>query len=111
MAGAINSKYGKDDEHPEGDLVTFFTNLANEHIGLFCSLFGKSIPKFIQTQSDNTLNVTYRSIEEVKLAMEQAGMSIKQIAQLEAMLPVNDMKIEESTEETETPHDDEETKQ
>jgi hypothetical protein len=111
MAGAINSKYGKDDEHPEGDLVTFFTNLANEHIGLFCSLFGKSIPKFIQTQSDNTLNVTYRSIEEVKLAMEQAGMSIKQIAQLEAMLPVNDMKIEEPTEETETPHDDEETKQ
>jgi hypothetical protein len=111
IAGAINSKYGKDDEHPDGDLVTFFTNLANEHIGLFCSLFGKSIPKFIQTQSDNTLNVTYRSIEEVKLAMEQAGMSIKQIAQLEAMLPVNDMKIEESTEETETPHDDEETKQ
>ena len=111
MAGAINSKYGKDDEHPEGDLVTFFTNLANEHIGLFCSLFGKSIPKFIQTQSDTTLNVTYRSIEEVKLAMEQAGMSIKQIAQLEAMLPVNDMKIEDPTEETETPHDDEETKQ
>ena len=103
IAGAINSKYGKDDEHPDGDLVTFFTNLANEHIGLFCSLFGKSIPKFMQTQSDTSLNVTYRNIEEVKLAMEQAGMSSKQIAQLEAMLPVNDMRVEEPAKETETP--------
>ena len=103
MAGAINSKYGKDDEHPEGDLVTFFTNLANEHIGLFCSLFGKSIPKFIQTQSDTTLNVTYRSIEEVKLAMQASGLTLRQISQIEAMLPVNDMRIEEPAKETETP--------
>jgi hypothetical protein len=108
MAGAINSKYGKDDEHPNGDLVVFFTNLANEHIGLFCSLFGKSIPKFIQTQSDSTLSVTYQSMEEVRSAMQASGLTLRQISQIEACLPVNEMKIEDHTEE---PHDDEEPKQ
>jgi hypothetical protein len=101
IAGAINSKYGKDDEHPNGDLVVFFTNLANEHIGLFCSLFGKSIPRHIQTQSNASLNVIYQTTEQVKQAMIEAGLTVKQINQIESMLPVGDV-IEEPTENEET---------
>jgi hypothetical protein len=100
ITGAVNSDYGKDPEHPDqpGSLERFMVTLANRNIGLFCGLFGKSIPRHIETQSKATLDVTYRSMEEVRLAMIEAGMAPKMIEQIESYLPINEMK---------KPHDDE----
>ena len=47
IAGATNSKWAKDPEHPErpGTLENFFRNVAEENIGVFCSLFARLIPR------------------------------------------------------------------
>ncbi len=79
--GANNSDYGKDPEHPDqpGDLERFFTTLANNNIGIYCMLFGKLIHRHIYTQSEVRAEVTYQSVDDVKRALEEAGMPIKQI--------------------------------
>ena len=100
--GAENSVYAKDpqDLSKPGSLVQFltwvadnrfFTTLANNNIGVFCTLFGKMIPRQISMQSDTTVDLTYHSVDDVKRALEAAGMPLKQIEQLEAMLPVDDV--------------------
>ena len=45
IAGAKNSKYGRDPEHPNasGSLTRFFTSIANENITAFCALLGQLI--------------------------------------------------------------------
>jgi hypothetical protein len=92
LEGAMNSEYGKDPKHPDepGDLARFFTNMANKNIDLFCAMLTKLIPRQINTQVESTIgvDVVYRSVEEVKNAMQDAGMSHKEIAAIEAMLPV-----------------------
>jgi hypothetical protein len=91
IQGAINSDYGKDPDHPEreGDLVRFFTNMANKNLDLFGAMLMKLIPRQISTQSEATIDigVVYRSVDEVRHAMEDAGMSTKQIEAIQAMLP------------------------
>jgi hypothetical protein len=49
------------------------------------------IPRQISMQSDTTVDLTYHSVDDVKRALEAAGMPLKQIEQLEAMLPVDDV--------------------
>ena len=93
FAAAENSEYGKDPSNPNapGNLTRFFTTLANNNIGVFCMLFGKMIPRQIHTQSEGTVEVTYQSVDDVKRALEAAGMPLKLIEQLAAMLPVDDV--------------------
>jgi hypothetical protein len=98
IEGAKNSRFGKDPNNPDapGTLVNFFTNIASEYPAAFCTLFGKLIPRHVNmtTEQDTTINVTYRSVAEVKDAMLAHGMTSLQIEQLEAMLPTSDV-IEE----------------
>lgn len=49
------------------------------------------IPRQIHTQSETTVEVTYQSVDDVKRALEEAGMPRKLIEQLAAMLPVDDV--------------------
>ena len=98
---ARNCEYGRDPEHPNepGSLERFFITLADRNMSLFCMLLSKGIPKIIESQSTATLDVTYRTTEQVKEAMVAAGMAPKMIEQLEAILPVGDV-IEEPAKET-----------
>jgi len=47
--------------------------------GIYCMLFEKLIPRHIHTQSEVRAEVTYQSVDDVKRALEEAGMPIKQI--------------------------------
>ena len=52
IEGAKNSKYGKDPNNPEapGTLENFFANAADENLADFLVLFGRLIPRQINTQ-------------------------------------------------------------
>ena len=95
IQGAINSKYGKDPDHPDqpNSLVNFFKNVAEENLAAFCTLFGKILPRHVHTQTESTIgvDVVYRTVDEVKRAMLDAGMTPQQIEYLEKMLPVSDV--------------------
>jgi hypothetical protein len=91
---ARNCEYGRDPEHPDqpGSLERFFVTLADRNMSLFCMLLSKGIPKYIESQSTATLDITtYQTIDQVKQAMIEAGMAPKMIEQLESMLPVGDI--------------------
>ena len=96
IEAAKNCKYGLDPEHPDqpGSLTRFFIGIANEHTVAFCNLFSKLIPRHVQTETVSTVDVTYRTVDEVKDAMLLAGMSPRQIEAIEKLLPVDDV-IEE----------------
>jgi hypothetical protein len=94
IQGAINSDLGKNLKHPDEppDLINFFTNIANKNYELFCTMLIRLIPRQINTQTDVTadIDVVYRSTEEVRRAMSDAGFGSKQIAAIEAMLPATE---------------------
>jgi hypothetical protein len=97
--GAREGNLGRDPEHPElpGTLERFFVNLCNDHLSLFCGLLSKGIPKLIESQSTATLDISYRTTEQVKEAMVASGMAPKFIEQLEAILPKGDVIEDEET--------------
>jgi hypothetical protein len=101
IAAAKRSKYGRDPEtgEPGEDLIQFLTRLADDHIGLFTSLVAKSIPKFIESQSRMNVDLTYRTVDQVRRDMEQV-FTAQQLAQLDAMLPVGDVIEVEADKET-----------
>ena len=94
IEGAVNSKWAKDPADPDapGTLEMIFRNIAKSNIGVFCSLFARLIPRHTTVQNETSIDIstTYRSTAEVKEAMLGAGMSVKQIAQLESLLPNTD---------------------
>jgi hypothetical protein len=81
--------------------------VANRHPELFFQVLSKLLPREINThlQQDTTIDVTvYRSVDEVKNAMLDAGMSSNTITAIQAMLPVP--IIEEEKPVDEEAHDD-----
>jgi hypothetical protein len=50
IAGAKASKYGRDLEHPDGDLSVFFANVCNTSPAAFLMLFGELIQQEVQTE-------------------------------------------------------------
>ena len=64
IAGAKNSKYGRDSEHPEqpGSLTNFFTNVCDAHPAAYLKLLRKLIqpdidpmPQYEASQHSETL--------------------------------------------------------
>jgi hypothetical protein len=101
LDGAVSSDYAcdPDNEDAPGSLTQYMKTVANKHPELFFQAVSKLIPREIKThlQQDTTIDVTYRTTEEVKTAMIDAGMSRKQIEMIEAMLPVPLEQDEEAT--------------
>lgn len=101
LNGAILSKYGKDREHPDqpNSLENFFKNVADDHLADFLALLSRLIPRQINSQVKSTIgiNIEYRSIAEVKNAMLEAGMTVKQIEAIENALPTDDILEEPVT--------------
>ena len=50
IAGAKASKYGRDLEHPDGDLSVFFANVCNANPAAFLMLFGELIQQEVQIE-------------------------------------------------------------
>ena len=91
LDGALFSDYARDNNAPDapGTLTQYCITVANKHPEVFFQAIAKLIPKEIKThlQQDTTIDVTYRTVEKVKNAMLDAGMSQREIAQLETILP------------------------
>ena len=111
LDGTILSDYAKDpdNEDPDasGSLTQYMKTVANRHPELFFQVLSKLLPREINThlQQDTTIDVTvYRSVDEVKNAMLDAGMSSNTITAIQAMLPVP--IIEEEKPVDEEAHDD-----
>ena len=90
LLGAATSDLGRDEEHPEGDLVVFFRTLCNKELPLFVGLLNRLIPKQINTQTESTigLEVTLNTVQDVKREMERQGFSQRQISAITASLPM-----------------------
>jgi hypothetical protein len=92
VGGAIDSDYGADpnDKKAPHSIENYMKNFANKHPEVyFTAAVAKLIPKVIRTstQSETTVDITYRTVDEVKQALLDAGMAPTQIRQLEAMMP------------------------
>ena len=97
IEAAKNCKYGLDPADPDqpGSLTRFFIGVANEHPVAFCNLFSKLIPRHVYTQTETTVDIQYRTVDEVKEAMADAGWTPQQIETIQSMLPnTDDIEIE-----------------
>ena len=68
----------------------------------YLRVLSKFIPQQINSQTETTVEIVYNSINDVKCALEDAGMPLKQIEQLESLLPVDDIIDVEAEEVSET---------
>ena len=92
ISGLLASDYAKDpdNEDAQGSITQYMKTVANKHPELFFSAVVKLIPKELRQhlQQDTQIDIVFNSAAEVKRAMALEGMSARQIAQIESMLPV-----------------------
>ena len=92
IQAAIDSEYGHDSEDPNAppSLNLYLTNFANKHQTEFFAALSKMIPKeqFLQQQSTIDIGVTsYSSLQKVREAMLESGLSPRAVAAIESQLP------------------------
>jgi hypothetical protein len=92
IQAAIDSDLGHDSEDPNAppSLNRYLTNFANKHETEFFVALTKLIPKqtLVDTQSTIDRGVTsYSSLQQVREAMLESGMSPKTVAAIESQLP------------------------
>jgi hypothetical protein len=106
IAGCVTCDYALDpnDKDAPGSITQYMRTVANKHPELFFSAVVKLLPKEVRTsiQNDTTVDITYRTIDEVKQALEMEGMSRTQIAAIAALMPDTGKPVDE-----EVQHDDE----
>ena len=89
--GALLSDDAKDPANKDAPSLTqYMRNIANKHSVAFFKALTRLIPQEIHTQSEkSTVEIAYafHSVADVKAAMLDAGMTPKQIRQLETMMP------------------------
>ena len=86
FAGAENSIHAKVPNNKDAPctLTQFMAIIANEHPVQYLQAPTKFIPQNAQTET--TVEIVYNSIDDVKRALEDAGMPLKQIEQLKSLL-------------------------
>jgi hypothetical protein len=91
LDGLLTCDYALDpnDKDAPGSISTYMRSVANKHPELFFQAVVKLIPKELHTslRQDTTVDITYRTIDEVKQALEMGGMSRKQIEVIAALMP------------------------
>ena len=89
FAGAENSIHAKDPNNKDapGTLTQFMTTIANNYPVQYLQVLSKFIPQQINAQTETTVEIVYNSIDDVKRALEDAGMPLKQIEQLKSYSP------------------------
>jgi hypothetical protein len=91
-AASVGSDYAKDSEDPNAPprLNRYLTTFCNKHPEIFFQALMKLIPKETHLQQQSTIDVTYSSLQQVREAMLENGMSPKLIAAIESqLLPVS----------------------
>jgi hypothetical protein len=93
LDGAVTCDYAFDDPNNKdapGSITTYMRNIANKFPELYFQAIVRLIPKEVRThlQNDTTLDITYRTMDQVRDAMLAEGMTPKLISDIEKMLPV-----------------------
>lgn len=90
FSGAEQSIHAKDPDDPSapGTVTQFLKTVADRYPDKYMQALMKFVPQqYHALKTELRAEVTYNSAEEVKAALEEAGLTLKQIEQLEAMLP------------------------
>jgi hypothetical protein len=90
LSAAEQSIYGRDPDNPDapGSLTRYVIHIANKYPDKFAQFLTKFIPQqYHALKNEVRTEVIYQSADEVKAALEEAGLTLKQIETLEAMLP------------------------
>ena len=95
LEAATLSDYAKaDDPDTPGTLTRYCTTVANCHPELFFQAVSKLLPKEVRTHlsQDTVVDFTFRTMNEVRRAMEAEGLTPKLISEIESLLPgpIND---------------------
>ena len=100
LDGLLTCDYALDDKDAPGSISTYMRNVANKHPELFFQAVVKLIPRELHTslRQDTSVEYTFRTIDEVKRALEMEGMSRTQIAAIAALLPDTGKPIEDEEE-------------
>ena len=107
LNGAIFSDYARDsdcdDPNAPGSLTRYMIAVANKHPELFFSAVVKLLPKEVRTHlsNDTTVDVTLRTMNDVRRALEAEGFGSKQIRQLESLLPDTGKSLDDDAEDVE----------
>jgi len=72
---------GSDGEGKDG-ILGLLRRLAKEDLRTFAILLGRVMPLQIETRSDVRVDVTYRSVEEVRRDLEDRGISMELINEI-----------------------------
>jgi hypothetical protein len=68
--------------HGSGKLVGFLRRVAREDLKSFCMLLARVLPLQLHTQADERVEVTYRTIEEVRHELEERGITIDVVSRI-----------------------------
>jgi hypothetical protein len=104
LDAAVLSDFAKDpnDENAPGSLTQYCLTMVHKFPELYFQALMRLVPREINTslRQDTNVNLTYRTIAEVKQALLDEGMTPKEIRQLESLLPDTGKPIDEEA------HDD-----
>jgi hypothetical protein len=92
LDAAMLSDFAKDpnDEYAPGSLTQYCLTMVHKFPELYFQALMRLVPREINTHLQQDIDVTvYRSVDEVKNAMLDAGMSSNTITAIQAMLPVS----------------------
>jgi hypothetical protein len=91
LDGLLTCDYALDpnDKDTAGSISTYMRNVANKHPELFFQAVVKLIPRELHTslRQDTSVEYTFRTIDEVKQALEMGGMSRNNIEAIAALMP------------------------
>src|SRR3954466_8428219 len=66
-------------QHGKDKLVGFLRKVAREDLRCFVSLLGRVLPMQLETKSDMRVEVTYRSLDEVRRELQARGISMEAV--------------------------------
>ena len=99
LDAAILSDFAKDpnDEAAPHSLTNYCLAMIQKYPELYFQALMKLLPREVNTrlQNDTTLDITYRTIAEVKHALEESGMPRTQIAAIAALMPDTGKPLDE----------------
>ena len=105
LDGCVSCDYAFDpnDASAPPSITTYMRNVANKHPELFFSAIVKLIPREVRTHlsNDTTVDVTLRTMNDVRRALEAEGFGSKEIRQLEALLPSTGKPLDDDAEDVE----------
>jgi len=69
-------------QHGKDQLVGFLRRVAREDLKSFCMLLGRVIPTQIENRTETNIEVTYRSVDEVRRELASRGIDLELVARI-----------------------------